>query len=924
MPRVEVRVLGGFEVTVDGGAIPRDAWRRRHAATLVKLLALAPGHRLHRELVIDALWPEVAVEDAAPRLHKAAHYARSAMGSPSAVVAADESFALCPDGEVVVDALVFEAHAERARRGEAGAAEAAVERYRGDLLPDDPFEEWAVEPRQRLRLRHLELLRQLGRWEALVGADPTDEEAHLRLVEEHIRRGDRGAALRQLDWCEAALRRELDVGLGTDALGLREVALAMPVEAGEVRRAPAMTGVPRPPTPTIGRGADVELAVAALERSRIVTLLGPGGVGKTRLATEVALRVLEDGAEDVCFVDLTKVRDARLVIELIARELGLRLASETDAPAVVEDALRGLSMLLVLDNFEHVLDAARDVAELVSRVDGVRALVTSRARLHLAAERVVDVEPLLVVGGTTGPGDAVVLFEQVAAAIDPAFRIDEHLDDVDAICRAVDGLPLGIELAAGHVRTLPPPLLRTRLAGRLEAPGGAARDAPSRQQTIPAMIDWSLQLLAPSDQRLFARLGIFSSAVSLGMIEAVCAEPGSDVVECLARLVDHSLVRRVGTGAEPRYVLLELLRERARALVPDDDLDSLDERHASEVLRFLDDLDERRWGDASATWLDQVAGELPEIRAAHERAVARGADATAVRITADLGTFWHREGHHVEGRGWVAQALEHEGEVDSAIGGRLRLAAGLVEWPRDALASRVHWTVAAAVFRALGDDRYLSYTLGLLAGTYIGSPDGDVDELALCDEAIALARQVGEPTLVAQALNVRGEITRVAGDDDAARVAYEEGMALAVTAGDLPHQTIFLSNLSYLASHRGDHAEARRLALESLRLSRSLGRRMMTAWSVSQSADAELGLGEAERAAVLVGAGDAAFAALGVALHPGDRPEHERVLDGLRRALDPARLDELLSVGGRLSLDAAADFALSDAPVADAAGHRPA
>jgi predicted ATPase/DNA-binding winged helix-turn-helix (wHTH) protein len=697
---------------------------------------------------------------------------------------------------------------------------------------------------------------------------------------------------------------------------------------GDVRReepaatAPAVTGVPTPATATIGRTDDVERVLALLGEARIVTLLGPGGVGKTRLAVEVALRCSTDAPSDTWFVDLTKERDHRLVAGLVGRELGVHTGAQSDPRQILEEAVRGRRLLVVLDNFEHVIDAASLVGDIVRWSPGTRALVTSRTRLRIAGEHVYDVAPLPVErsdGGRgaddTHPADAVALFEQAATAADPDFRLAPHLADVVTICRMVDGLPLAIELAAGHVRTLPPALLRTRLGAVLGSPAGAARDAPSRQRTVPAMIDWSLELLGTEERRLFSRLGVFSGAVSLEAVEQVCGlAPGDDVVGGLTRLVDQSLVRRVaGTRGEPRFVLLELLRERARELLAaGDEEEAVWARHAEVVAAFLEDLEERRWSEASDRWIDLITELLGEVRAAHAWAEAHGDARLAARITANLGAYWHREGHHTDGRRWTAHALAHAAELDAPLVARLHLTAGFMEWPRSQLAARKHWDEAIVAFRTLGDDRYLAYTLGLVPGTYVG--DGGRYDLAigLCDEGIALARRVGDRPLIAQALNVKGELARVHGDDDLALAVYEEGKALAAAAGDEAHLSVFLANLMYIADHRGDYEEARRLGCDALRLCWSLGRRMMAAWTISEMAGPELGLGRPERGALLVGASDEALRVLGTARHPGDVSEHDRVLDGLRAALGDERLGELLGEGGRLSLDDAVALALTE------------
>ena len=920
--RVDIRLLGGFEVIVDGVPVPDDAWRRRAPAQLVKLLALSPGHRLRREQLMDSLWPDLLVENAAPRLHKAAHYARTALGESDSVVLSDDSVSLFPAADIVVDVELFEAAVEAARLGgEARLSAEAVELYPGELLPSDLYEAWTEEDRERLRLTHTEMLHDLGRWDLVVAADPLDELAQLRLIQQHIERADRRAALRQLDVMEKVWQRELGEGLGETARGLREEALALPIEVVSADRPAIRSQVPVPPTPTVGRDDDIARALEMLETSQTVTLLGPGGVGKTRLAAEVARRLVDATSVDCCFVDLTKVSDPGLVPGLIARELGVHVEAASDPGPVVEEALSRRSLLMVLDNFEHVLDAAEIARRLADRSSGVRVLSTSRARLRIAGEQVFDVAPLSLesghhdAAGNTQPADAIVLFDQVATALDPAFRLAPNLEDVVHICRAVDGLPLAIELAAGHVRTLSPRLLRARLSARLGSASAAPRGVPPRQQTVSATIDWSLQLLGTSEQDLFTRLGVFAGAVPLEAIEEVCGEAGSDVVDSLSRLVDHSLVRRVsGPRGETLFVLLELLRERARMLLADEaEIEAdLAHRHAEYVAAFLDDLDETRWTEASGQWIDAITGFLAEIRLAHQWAVDHGDAQLHARITAGLGTYWHREGHHVEGRQWVAEALEHEAELDDDLVARVNLSAGFVEWTKDQLLARRYWDVSLERFRALGHKRYLSYSLAWVSGTYFGDSANYDVAMRLCDEALGLARQVGERPLLAQALNIRGELTRVHGDDDLALAAYTEGLELAEAAHDEAHVSMFLGNLSFLADHRGDYEEARDLCRQAVRRSWPIGRRLVAAMSIAQLAGAEQGLGRPERGALLVGAADEGMRRLGVTLHPGDRPELERVIAALRAELGEESYRRLSTEGAGLSLDEAVMLALSD------------
>jgi hypothetical protein len=335
------------------------------------------------------------------------------------------------------------------------------------------------------------------------------------------------------------------------------------------------------------------------------------------------------------------------------------------------------------------------------------------------------------------------------------------------------------------------------------------------------------------------------------------------------------------------------------------------ERHAAYVASFLEGIEERRWSELSDRWIALVTELLAEIRAAHEWAQRR-APAIAARIAANLGTYWHREGHYPEGRRWVDDALGSGIDLEPVVTARLHLAAGFVEWPRDQGVARSHWGRAIEAFGLLGDQRYRAYSMALAAGTYLGDRERYEHAMRLCDDGIALARTVGDRPLIAQALNVKGELARVHGDDEMALDAYLEGRDLAIAAGDEAHLSAFIANLSYLANHRGDDDEARRLGCAALRLCWSLGRRMMAAWTVSELAGPELGLGRPERGARLIGAADEALRVLGAVRHPGDVGEHERVVAGLRTTLGEDELRRLCAEGAQMSLDDAVAFALDE------------
>ena len=797
--------------------------------------------------------------------------------------------------------------------GDPEATATAIDLYRGDLLPDDLYEPWADAERERLRMRYLGLLRASGRWTDLVAAEPLDEEAHLRLVHQYLEDRDRVRALRQLDAMAQLWADELGAEPGAAARALRARAEAMAaVDPGRLAPRHGATRVPRPSTRTVGRDQDVSRVLTILEQSRLVTLLGIGGVGKTRLAAEVAHRYTEATSQRACYVDLTKVADPDLVAELTVRELGIRSGENQNVAQMLEEALHRQSLLLVLDNFEHVVDAADLVGEMVQWSADLRVLVTSRARLRVAGEQVFEVQPLSVdrEPGAPGLAHAVELFEQVATAVDPRFELAQHVEDVTAICRSVDGLPLAIEIAGNHLRTLPPPLLRQRLAGRLGSAAAAGRDLPDRQQTIPATIDWSLQLLGPAERRLFARLSVFQGAVPLDAVEAVWTD--GDVLDPLGVLVDHSLVRRTtGNRHEPRFGMLTLVRQHAAGQL-DDEKEDAGAAHATYVASYVEGLAERRWTDAADRWLDDITELIQEVRAAHDWARRRGNLPLTGRITAALGAYWFLEGHHAEGLRWVDEVLAREQELDPPVAARIRLAAGFLAFPRSQPDARVHWQRATDLFRELGETRLLAYALAVGSATYLSEPEQYERAMQINDEALALARSVGGPALIAQVLNIRGELTRVAGEDRLAQAAYEEGLQISTALDDEMYVSVFLSNLSYLADHRGDYEEARRLTHRALRICWPLGRRLMAAWTISQLAGPEHGLGRPELGAVLIGAGDEALRVLGARRHPGDLPEHKRVVAAIRAALGEERYESLHAQGARMSLDQALALVLDD------------
>jgi predicted ATPase len=671
-------------------------------------------------------------------------------------------------------------------------------------------------------------------------------------------------------------------------------------------------------TPLIGRQQELSDLADLMGGTRLLTLTGMGGVGKTRLAVELATRIGDRYADGVRFVALTRVRDPALVAGLVLETLVPRSDGTGTPELLLREWLRGRTMLLVLDNFEHVADAAPLVSDLLRSSPGLSVLTTSRERLRLAGEQVYEVLPLDIDGevdGDLGMPDALALFEQSARAADPSFAIDEkNRNDVAAICRSLDGLPLALELAGPRVRLLPTRFLRERLASRVDALSAGMRDHPERHQTIRAAIAWSYDLLHPSERRLFNRMAVFAAPASLEAIEDVCGgEDDDEILSDLASLVDKSMVRRVDHHAvEPRFTMLELLHEFAsEQFDAAAEHDEIRHRHAAHFAELVAGYEDARWGEAAGYWIDAIHEHLPDVRTAFDWSSNTGDHRTAGKIAASL--YGYLDVHPEPVARWTKQALEWIDELDPLSIGELHLEAGYLEYIQGRTdATHHHWSQALAAFRDFAHPRYVGLGLAFVAGTHIGSTADYGRAQALCSEALDLARETGEQQTLAHVLNIKGELARLHGDDDLAATAYQAALDATRAGGDRGTESAILGNLAYLARHRGAYDEAQDLGRESLRMCWALGLRMLAAWRVSELAGAELGLGAPDRAARLVGASDAALANLGAARGAGDQSEHDDVLRELERVLGADRLAELRAEGAAMTLEECVRYALDE------------
>lgn len=675
---------------------------------------------------------------------------------------------------------------------------------------------------------------------------------------------------------------------------LREQATA-DARGGVVERTLDPRGaLPGEPTPLIGREREVEVVRHLLSRpeTRLLTLIGPGGVGKTRLALHVARAEADRYADGVAWVPLAALGDAALVLPAIARAVGLDASIGGDPREALRARLIDRQMLLVVDNIEHVLAAAPDLGELVQACPGVDLLATSRAPLNVRGEQEYLVPPLeLPPAVEPGAPDvieaipAIQMFVWYARERLPAFDVTErNASDVAAICRRLDGVPLALELAAARVRVLNPAELLARLDRQLPLLVGGSRDLPPRQQTMRATIDWSYRLLEPTERAVFRRLSVFAGGWTLEAAEAVAAgdeiEPDA-VIDLQSRLVEQSLVTVARGDAETRYGMLEPIRQFAVGQLEErGEAESTRRRHAEVLLALAERAAFEIEGRADQLiWLDRLAAEHDNLRAALawcERA-PEGIE-IGLKLASSLWRFWEVRGHSPEGGRWLDALLARSEGLPDALRARALNAAGNLARSRaDHIRATAFHERSLELWRRLDDRRGIARALNNLG--VVARQRGDAERTQqLCEESRALFREVGDRHGEAIALISLGMAASQMRDFERSRARYEESLALFRASGDSWHAAFMFTCLARLKVRQGDVTGARSDAEESLSLYRATG----DPWGVS------LALGALGRAAQAAGDLEEAADQLGKSLRVA-------VGDGVERAL-PELLEDLASV----------------------------
>lgn len=584
---------------------------------------------------------------------------------------------------------------------------------------------------------------------------------------------------------------------------------------------PLCTPPPVPLTPLVGRQRELTLACELIQhqQARLLTLTGPGGIGKTRLALQIAAALDDDFGGKVAWVPLAAVREAAAVMPAIAQAVGIDDAGYEPIAKTVQLALREARLLLVLDNFEQVLAAGPEIADLLSACPRLAALVTSRSLLRVAGEQTIPVPPLAVPASGAGTArqedqtEAVQLFAERARAVLPGFALDEATSPIAAeICRRLEGVPLAIELAAARVNHLSIEALQTRLERRLQLLTGRGTNQP-RQRTMRDTIAWSYDLLPPPEQVLFRQLAVFTGGFTLNAAEAVCADAAADsMLDALTALVDKSLLlHEPGGSGGPRYRMLETIREyAAEQLAAGDEDVAIRQRHADYYLSLAEAAQADLMRGTDRPRLDRLEADYHNFMAALAWLADREQWEACLRLAAALGPFWDYRGHLTEGRAWLGRALDpaKTGDVPPAL-------------------------------RAQA-----TYELGVLA-LY----QGDYD---LAEQQLTAARTawhtLGHRSGLAWALMFLGGVAEYRGDDEAAWPQYEEARALFVDAGDAVGTAVAINNLADTAYRRGDYAEADALARAALVVSREAALPIQIAMVLITVTETASALGDEARA----------------------------------------------------------------------------
>jgi predicted ATPase/DNA-binding SARP family transcriptional activator len=988
---LEVRLLGKFEVKHKKKSISIPS---RASQSLFAYLILSAGASHRREKLAGLLWTDSLEETARNNLRHALWRIRKALpASPKAeyLLTDDLSIAFNASAEYWLDAVEIEKLTDSAS---ADKLMEVLSLYQGELLPGF-YEEWVVLEREHLYsifehhiARLLALLEEENRWldvldwaERWIKLGQKPEPAYRALMTAHAAKGDMSKVAATYERCVKSLRelgiepsdqtRELYLRLKTGREKFEGDSIVT-TSFVESRKTLPRTNLPNPITSFIGREKDVREVVKLVETNRLVTLVGPGGVGKTRLAIQSSNKLLSKFKNGVWWIELAPLMDEALVPQAVAQALAMHETPGKSLTEAVKSFLHDKQLLLVLDNCEHLIaTSAQLVYQLLTGCAHLRILTTSREALGITGEIVYQVPSLslpktqnLTLTDLLMEYEGIRLFVERACAVKSDFLLTEqNAAAVIQICQRLDGISLALELAAARTKSLSVEHIAEHLKDRFNLLTQGSRTALPRHQTLRAAIDWSHDLLTEPERILFRRLAVFAGGFTLDAAEEVAAEDGvlkSQVIKLLEQLIIKSLVtvetRSENTNAHTRHTMLETIREYAREkLIESGETERLRQEHRDFFISFAEQAEPKLKGAEQFEWLARLEVEHDNLRAAWDCAIENDVE-LALRLASALLYFWLMRGNLSEGREWLAKLLERtEQWGQTARRARALSIAGLLaHYQFDLVAARSLLQQALSIARVLGEKKEIAFVLFWLGRTALRQHDDQSAQLfieegfviyqELQDEwgseiafqrlaelaahqgddrkaeeyfmkTLAKYRDRGDRFMTAEVLNALGEVTRVEGDLERASTFYEQALEILKELGSPFPPATPLFGLAWVSLHRGDYRKASALFQESLNLHREYGYRIGMVEECLGGFAAILGMtGKPERAAQLFGAMESLLEGTRMVREtdPSDQKEYDHYIAVVERQLDEETFAKAWAEGRAMTLEQAIEFTLKE------------